>query len=33
MILFKRVSESFSRIEGREWVLLALETLASLPAS
>jgi hypothetical protein len=27
MILFKRVSESFSRIEGREWVLLALETL------
>jgi hypothetical protein len=27
MILFKRVSESFSRIEGREWALLALETL------
>jgi hypothetical protein len=27
MILFKRVSESFSRIEGREWALLTLETL------
>lgn len=27
MILFKRVSESFRRIEGREWVLLFLETV------
>jgi len=27
MILFKRVSESFRHIEGREWALLALETL------
>jgi hypothetical protein len=26
MILFKRVGESFRRIEGREWVLLGLET-------
>jgi hypothetical protein len=30
MILFKRVSESFRRIEDREWVLLALETLGVL---
>jgi hypothetical protein len=27
MILFKRVGESFRRIEGREWALLALETI------
>ena len=27
MILFKRVGESFGRIEGREWALLFLETL------
>ena len=27
MILFKRVSKSFHRIEGREWALLVLETL------
>jgi hypothetical protein len=27
MILFKRVSESFNRIEGREWALLFLETV------
>ena len=26
MILFKRVGESFNRIEGREWALLFLET-------
>ena len=30
MILFKRVGESFKHIEGREWVLLALETLGVL---
>lgn len=30
MILFKRVSESFSHIEDREWVLLALETVGVL---
>ena len=30
MILFKRVGESFSRIEGREWALLSLETLGVL---
>jgi hypothetical protein len=30
MILFKRVGESFRRIEDREWVLLALETLGVL---
>jgi hypothetical protein len=27
MILFKRVGESFRKIEGREWALLSLETL------
>jgi len=27
MILFKRVGESFGRIEGREWALLFLETI------
>lgn len=27
MILFKRVGESFNRIEGREWALLFLETV------
>ncbi|MEA3080391.1 MAG: hypothetical protein QOD54_59 [Sphingomonadales bacterium] len=27
MILFKRVTESFRHIEGREWALLSLETL------
>lgn len=27
MIIFKRVGESFHRIEGREWALLSLETL------
>lgn len=27
MILFKRVRESFSRIEGREWALLFMETV------
>jgi hypothetical protein len=30
MILFKRVGESLKRIEDREWVLLALETLGVL---
>jgi hypothetical protein len=30
MILFKRVGESFRQIEGREWALLALETLGVL---
>jgi hypothetical protein len=30
MILFKRVSDSFRHIEGREWALLCLETLGVL---
>lgn len=30
MILFKRVGESFRRIEGREWALLFMETLGVL---
>jgi len=30
MILFKRVGESFGRIEGREWALLFLETIGVL---
>lgn len=30
MILFKRVGESFGKIEGREWALLCLETLGVL---
>jgi len=30
MLLFKRVGESFNRIEGREWALLFLETLGVL---
>jgi hypothetical protein len=30
MILFKRVGDSFGKIEGREWALLSLETLGVL---